>query len=156
VLNTPIYALDKFDPANIGYSTDERPLGHHTKASLQFPKPIRGAKADLLIARPREPMPPTSSLFAAARPAREPGALKTDYLSRFLPASPTLAVLNTPTLAPLAFVHFCGRYPEDCEINSNDRTPLSLTQAKLAELAKINREVNNSIVPQVNREGVSA
>jgi predicted transglutaminase-like cysteine proteinase len=154
-----IYAVAIVNPADVGHLIAEQSLGvgDATASMLEFPEPDRKAKADLLTSRPREQMPATS-LLLAAKPEPAIPVPKTNGFARSLTANPTLAAFDTPVLAPIAFVHFCSRYPRDCKVNSNDgdRTPLSLTEEKLAELAQINRDVNNSITPQVNREGVSA
>ena len=61
---------------------------------------------------------------------------------------------DAPTVAPMAFVRFCLKYPGDCNI---DRTalplpPVSLTAARMAELIAVNREVNRTIAPQANND----
>lgn len=139
-----IYALANFDPADIRGSIG-RPLDNDATAPSQFPKPDRTAKADSLISRPRAPMPPLAP------------DIDLPYAD-IRPASRTSAALNTPVLAPIAFVRFCARYPEDCKRRSTevDRTPVPLTRARLAELSKVNHEVNLSIKPQENRAGVLA
>jgi predicted transglutaminase-like cysteine proteinase len=71
-------------------------------------------------------------------------------------ADVTPRTLNTPVLAPNAFVRFCIRYPEDCRATDFHQTPVLLTKTRMAELSKINRDVNLSIKPQPNPEGVSA
>ena len=65
---------------------------------------------------------------------------------------------STPVLAPTAFVRFCARYPEDCKVRTAefDHAVVSLTKERLAELSKINRDVNHSIRPQANLGGVMA
>jgi predicted transglutaminase-like cysteine proteinase len=65
---------------------------------------------------------------------------------------------SKPALAPVAFVRFCMRYPDDCKPSSADlsRAPIQLTKAKWAELAKINRDVNRTIKPEENLGGVAA
>jgi predicted transglutaminase-like cysteine proteinase len=58
----------------------------------------------------------------------------------------------------MAFLRFCARYPEDCKVRSAElgNAPVSLTKARLAELVKINRDVNRAIRPQENVGGVIA
>jgi predicted transglutaminase-like cysteine proteinase len=65
---------------------------------------------------------------------------------------------STPVLAPAAFVRFCARYPEDCKVSPTEfsHTAVSLTKDRLAELSKVNRDVNHSIKPQENLGGVMA
>jgi predicted transglutaminase-like cysteine proteinase len=151
----PIYTLANLDPTNIARSIAEQPLRYAT-ASQPFPQANRQAKADLMITRTREPMPPLPPLLAFKPTSKANTVATMDGIAgRFLHVSPTSAVFNAPVLAPVAFIHFCNRYPEDCKIQSNDfdQAPVHLTQARLAELSKINREVNNSIKPQANLEG---
>src|SRR5262249_53659537 len=59
---------------------------------------------------------------------------------------------NSPVLAPTAFLRFCARYPEDCKVRPTDfeHAVVPLTKSRLAELSKINHDVNHSIRPQEN------
>jgi hypothetical protein len=172
----PIYALANFDPTDFTGPIGNQPLGD-AMALLQFPKADRKAKPDSLIGRPRAPMPP----LAALEPVPEPeSASKFDPRSRYefatvphertstpgidLPyvdisrASPKPAAFSTPVLAPIAFVRFCTRYPDDCKVSQMefDRMPVSLTKARLIELSKVNRDVNHSIKPQAKLKSVLA
>ena len=63
--------LANFYPADVTGSIGKQPLGDAT-APLQFPKANRHAKRDLLIARPREPLPPLPAIEPA--PEAEAGA----------------------------------------------------------------------------------
>lgn len=65
---------------------------------------------------------------------------------------------ETPVLAPMAFMRFCIRYPQDCKVHrmAFRPAPVTLTKARKAELAKVNREVNRAIRPQENPNGVTA
>jgi predicted transglutaminase-like cysteine proteinase len=65
---------------------------------------------------------------------------------------------SAPVLAPIAFVRFCARYREDCKVSPMDvdHAAVSLTKERLAELSKVNRDVNRSIKPQENLGGVLA
>ena len=65
---------------------------------------------------------------------------------------------ETPILAPMAFMRFCIRYPQDCKVHrmAFRPAPVTLTKARKAELAKVNREVNQAIKPQENLNGVMA
>jgi predicted transglutaminase-like cysteine proteinase len=67
-------------------------------------------------------------------------------------------VFNKPVLAPMAFVRFCARYQEDCKVGpvGSDRTPISLTKARWAELARVNQDVNRAIRPEANFGDVTA
>ena len=63
-----------------------------------------------------------------------------------------------PTLAPMAFVRFCLRFAKECASHHIvfRPKPMVLTDSRRAELARINREVNQSIKPEENRKGVAA
>jgi predicted transglutaminase-like cysteine proteinase len=63
-----------------------------------------------------------------------------------------------PVLAPMAFVRFCIRYPQDCKVHrmAFRPVPVTLTKARKAELVKVNRDVNRAIRPQENLNGVMA
>jgi predicted transglutaminase-like cysteine proteinase len=121
---------------------------------LNFPKSNGQAKHDSLLARSREPMPPLPPLNSQFKLAN----IRDDKVSTTETRGVTPAAFNTPVLAPVAFVRFCARYPEDCKRRSTevDQAPVPLTKARLAELSKVNREVNLSIQPQENRGGVLA
>ena len=90
------------------------------------------------------------------------------------PPSPSLAVFyglpwrleanvdrisfDIPSLAPMAFVRFCMRYPQDCKVRGMALRPelASLTKMERAELVKVNRDVNRAITPHEKTNGVSA
>jgi predicted transglutaminase-like cysteine proteinase len=97
---------------------------------------------------------PKSAEGSASLQNREPifrsPAFQSDSVERI--------TFNKPTLAPVAFIRFCSRYPDDCKTNSTDlsRAPVQLTKAKWAELTKINRDVNRAIKPEENLGGVAA
>ena len=57
---------------------------------------------------------------------------------------------DIPSLAPMAFIQFCIRYPQDCNIRgAADRPQLvSLTEMRRTELLNVNREVNRTIRPR--------
>ena len=141
----PIYTLANFDPGKITGASSEHDL---MAGPPQFARANRQAKADLLVSRPRQPMPPLPPL-----PAIVPDALPTKNET-----APLLLTANIPVLAPVAFVHFCTRYPEDCRVRKSnlDEIPVRLTQARFDELSKINRDVNNAIKPRANFESVLA
>jgi predicted transglutaminase-like cysteine proteinase len=63
---------------------------------------------------------------------------------------------GSPSLAPMAFVRFCTKYPRDCEIHhmAFRPRPMVLGAKQKAELVSINRDVNRAIVPQANNKGV--
>lgn len=150
----PTYALVSFDPTDITGSINRPSLADAT-TQFDFPKSNGRAKHDLLIARPRQSMPPLLPLNSQFKLATVPD----DKVSTTEMRGVAPVAFNTPVLAPVAFVRFCAQYPEDCKRRSPDfdqTTPVSLTKARIAELSKINREVNLSIQPQENRGGVLA
>jgi len=57
---------------------------------------------------------------------------------------------GTPSLAPMAFLRFCIRYPQECDIRGAvDRADVvSLTETLMTELLEVNREVNRKIRPR--------
>jgi len=65
--------------------------------------------------------------------------------------------LGQPVLAPLAHVHFCQVYPEDCRVQkvaSRDEL-VDLTPERLEELKAVNASVNRAIHPQNMHEAVA-
>jgi len=65
---------------------------------------------------------------------------------------------DTPSLAPMAFVRFCMRYPQECDIQQTETglEPIVLTHELMTELAQVNHDVNHAIAPQANFDGVMA
>ncbi len=64
-------------------------------------------------------------------------------------------MFDIPALAPLAFVRFCMRYPQDCKLHGMAFRPKwELTTARRGELIKVNRDVNRAIKPHENLSGV--
>ena len=63
-----------------------------------------------------------------------------------------------PSLAPMAFIRFCGRYPKDCQVHETANAPdtMTLTDSRWRELVRVNRVVNKAIKPKANRSGVMA
>jgi predicted transglutaminase-like cysteine proteinase len=89
-------------------------------------------------------------------PSPVPAALFS--LPRQLEANVDRISFNAPVLAPMAFVRFCIRYSQDCKVHRMEfrPAPVTLTKARKAELAKVNRDVNRAIRPQENVNGVMA
>jgi predicted transglutaminase-like cysteine proteinase len=79
-------------------------------------------------------------------------------LPRGLKANVERISFDTPSLAPMAFVRFCMRYPQDCKVRrmAYRPKPVALSEARRAELIKVNRNVNRAIRPQENINGVMA
>jgi predicted transglutaminase-like cysteine proteinase len=64
---------------------------------------------------------------------------------------------NTPVLGPFAHIRFCLQYPSDCKVHrmAFRGGRLALTDARWKDLVAINSEVNRSIKPERNLEGVA-
>ena len=63
-----------------------------------------------------------------------------------------------PALPPFAYTRFCMQYPADC-IGSHNHfrpRPIALTEARLAELGEVNRNVNRSIRFERNDGGIAS
>lgn len=64
---------------------------------------------------------------------------------------------DVPTLAPMAFTQFCLKYPSDCKpqrlLSAGDR--IELDKTRWSELENINRNVNSSIYPERNQDGLA-
>jgi predicted transglutaminase-like cysteine proteinase len=65
--------------------------------------------------------------------------------------------LDVPTLPPMAFTQFCLKYANECKPHrmSFGGGRLKATDQRLAELDRINRAVNSSILPEQNKEGLA-
>ena len=65
---------------------------------------------------------------------------------------------DVPSLAPIAFVRFCLRYPQDCKVRGSATQPElePLTKSRKTVLAKVNRDVNRAITPYNKDYDVSA
>jgi predicted transglutaminase-like cysteine proteinase len=63
---------------------------------------------------------------------------------------------ETPTLAPMAYTQFCLRYAEDCRPRITFRGgPVRLTAERWDDLKKVNKRVNQDIVPERNELGLA-
>ena len=69
----------------------------------------------------------------------------------------TMMQFGAPMLAPLTHSVFCLQYPGDCRVHKIvfRSGPLKLTSKRWAELVAVNRDVNQSIIPKANTEGVA-
>jgi len=54
---------------------------------------------------------------------------------------------DIPSLAPLGFVRFCMRYPQDCNAPRSALQSVSLTEARRTELVAVNSDINHAITP---------
>src|SRR6478609_4055138 len=62
---------------------------------------------------------------------------------------------EAPSLAPMAFLRFCIKYPRDCEIRRTHSGPMTLTTTTIADLIAVNRTVNEAILPRADNTGVN-
>jgi len=63
---------------------------------------------------------------------------------------------ETQTLAPMAYTQFCLRYPKDCRPRMTFRGgPVRLTAERWDDLKKVNKRVNQDIVPERNEFGLA-
>jgi predicted transglutaminase-like cysteine proteinase len=88
-----------------------------------------------------------------------PHANATFYgLPRSLKSQMDLLSFDVPSLAPMAFTRFCLQYPVECRAPSITFRPrkMALTPERWADLVRVTREVNRSIVPQRNEAGILA
>ena len=60
-----------------------------------------------------------------------------------------------PTLAPFQHVRFCIKYPRDCQVSSGQSLAVDLNASTLELLTRVNREVNNAIVPRKKSYGAN-
>lgn len=104
--------------------------------------------------------PPVIALRPTGRPAtaHRKGRETFRALPNQIDANVDRIAFNKPVLAPVAFVRFCMRYEDDCKASpvGLDRAPVPLTNARLAELEKVNDDVNRAIKPEENLGGVMA
>lgn len=65
---------------------------------------------------------------------------------------------NSTVLAPMAHTRFCLAYPSECKVRKMmfRGGAIKLTAERRAELMKVNTEVNRSIRPEPNTEGLAA
>jgi predicted transglutaminase-like cysteine proteinase len=63
---------------------------------------------------------------------------------------------TNPVLAPFAHTRFCLQYPEDCRVQrmAFRGGKVSLTDQRWSDLVSVNAQVNRSIRPEPNLEGV--
>ncbi|MBR0797176.1 transglutaminase-like cysteine peptidase [Bradyrhizobium jicamae] len=62
---------------------------------------------------------------------------------------------ETPTLPPMAYTMFCLHYSSECRQAPIFRGgPVSLTEARWADLTEVNQAVNRSIAPERNELGL--
>jgi predicted transglutaminase-like cysteine proteinase len=64
---------------------------------------------------------------------------------------------DLPTLPPMAFTQFCLKYADECKprpvVFRGGR--LKMTGQRWAELERVNRRVNSSIMPEPNKDGLA-
>jgi predicted transglutaminase-like cysteine proteinase len=108
-------------------------------------------------ATPSTHVDPLPARSVAPRTAEHQASLEvTQNYTHGLDANVDRVSFDTPTLPPMAFMRFCARYADDCKVQDTSSDVVSLTDARRAELVRINREVNRAITPQANLGGVMA
>ena len=102
------------------------------------------------------PVVPQANSHVIQRSTQSPRIAAFYGLPRRLETDVDRISFDTPSLAPMAFVRFCTKYPRDCEIRRMAFRPRSMVLGakQKAELVRINRDVNRAIVPQANNRGV--
>ena len=141
----PIEFLD-FVP-DLDLSTERSPFD---KSALESTSVVAHARVqDSDKGRPGFDVSPAALVTGSANPVL--------HQTRF-EANVERVSFDTPTLAPMAFMRFCARYPQDCKVSQImfRPTPVALTKARRVELEKVNRGVNRAIKPQENTDGVMA
>jgi predicted transglutaminase-like cysteine proteinase len=148
-LDPQIQQIDQVPPAvHIALSDPEiQPSAVSERADRQTP-----ASVPVTLSAPTAVSSPTR--------VEAPSPTRITFFSfpRQLNANVARLTFHAPSLAPMAFMRFCMRYPDDCKISAPlfRSRPISLTSARRAELVQVNREVNRAIKPQANIHGVLA
>lgn len=57
-----------------------------------------------------------------------------------------------PSLPPFGYVRFCGAFPRECERGAFDDQRIPGTADRMAELDRVNREVNRAVAPATDLE----
>ena len=127
-----------------------------TAGFVSFNSPAPPVPLTLLAPRPW-PEAPEAIVRSNNSDAQSPVPVAFHGLPRQLKANIDRLSFNTPSLAPMAFMRFCMRYPEDCTVRrmAFRPRPVVLSDARRAELVKVNRDVNRAIRPQANANGVT-
>lgn len=128
-----------------------------TAAFVNFDVPL--PSAPVLSFAPR-PWPESPQAVVGSNGSDAPSPVPAAFygLPRQLKADIDRISFNTPSVAPIAFVRFCMRYPQDCTVRrmAFRPRPVALTEARRTELVNVNRDVNRAIKPQANVNGVMA
>lgn len=118
--------------------------------------PQQAVIAPVPEARPEPQTPPVEVKPAETKPAPKAASRP----ERRRAAAPKILRLRlaAAVIAPMAHVRFCLQYRDDCAAPKVffRGGPIKLDAARLAELNRINREVNRAIVPEANTGGVAA
>jgi predicted transglutaminase-like cysteine proteinase len=92
----------------------------------------------------------TSVLAASQTTTATPSGLAKRFESNISRIS-----FKVPSLAPMAFIRFCNKYPQDCEIRFAPSPPVALTSTRMGELVAVNRAVNRAIEPRADNRRVT-
>jgi predicted transglutaminase-like cysteine proteinase len=135
-------------PAFYGYSFQPDPKAAPSQSvSLEPPAKVEPARPSVEITRP--------SQVAPSRPSPRPMPLGDLRRSN----APIVHIaFNSTVLGPMAHTRFCLTYPSECKVRKMmfRGGAIKLTAERRAELMKVNTEVNRSIRPEPNTEGLAA
>jgi predicted transglutaminase-like cysteine proteinase len=98
-------------------------------------------------ARPASDTDPYLSSFQTYAIAFESNKLRSSAMG-----TATAAPVGAKTSIPYGWVDFCGRRPDQCKVSALPAMDLKLTPKTWATLDRVNREVNDYIVPESNLE----
>lgn len=95
-----------------------------------------------------------STIMAAMFAAASASVASASGEAPWAPAQVGFMSEGEPTLAPMAFVQFCLKYPSQCRASAeDDRRAVDLTPANLAEIRSVNAAVNARIAPDPAKGG---
>jgi predicted transglutaminase-like cysteine proteinase len=124
-----------------------RPLTIARRSDPEFQQVIFNTRPDapteFLVASLNAVTNPTNAFRAAVTSL----PLAPHFVGRPHDADINRITYDIPTLAPMGFVYFCMRYPQDCNAGKSSLQPELLTEVRKAELVAVNRDVNHDITP---------
>jgi predicted transglutaminase-like cysteine proteinase len=82
------------------------------------------------------------------RAAADPAPVATPKAS---PPAPFMRVYG-PSLPPFGYVRFCAAFPAECRRGDIEENRMAANAARMAELDRINREINKAIAPATDME----
>jgi predicted transglutaminase-like cysteine proteinase len=143
-----------FSPPAVALTKRRAPLLKF--ASRWQPNDFRGFKAPLLVFKSSSALSP-AGFIKASHVVRSSTNHPFDRPHESETNSDRIN-FDSPVLAPLAFVRFCRRYPQECKVSQAVPRPgpIGLDTARGTELAEVNRNVNGMIKPQENHGDVTS